>query len=88
MTSAAVSVPDLPAQSGLKESPKNFFLDADGNAWLVTLSDKLYMYDFQSEAIGVSFLLKRRRLRSNASSLLFKSFEQRPLCRSQPSPTA
>ncbi len=54
MTSAAVSVPDLPAQSGLKESPKNFFLDADGNAWLVTLSDKLYMYDFQSEAIGVS----------------------------------
>ena len=57
-----VSAPDLLAQSGLKESLKNFFLDADGNAWLVTLSDKLYRYDFQSEAIpvqGIGFMLDK-----------------------------
>ena len=49
-TYSFVSVPKLFAKAGLKKVLKNFFLDADGNAWLVTQDDKLYAYDFQSAA--------------------------------------
>ena len=56
-----VSVPDLMAKTGLKEELKNFFLDADGNAWLVTLDDKLYLYDFKSEARLVLSIVSKQR---------------------------
>ena len=36
--------------SGLKDNIETFFIDSDGNAWILTADDQLYVYDWEKPA--------------------------------------
>src|SRR5574344_400448 len=43
-------------ESGIKEVIETFFIDADGNAWLLTSHDRLFFYDWKNKAELVTIM--------------------------------
>jgi len=46
-------VKELLKNSGIKDDLETFFIDEDGNAWMLTTSDELYLYDWKNKAVKI-----------------------------------